>query len=85
MITVVTDAAKKLLEEVLALPEEDQRWIADRLLDHVPRESQREIDAAWRDEAIRRAEELERGEGETLDGPTAVGEIERELRTLRTR
>jgi hypothetical protein len=51
----------------------------------VPRESQEDIDAAWRDEAIRRAEELERGEGETLDGPTVVREIERELRTLRSR
>lgn len=82
---VVTDAAKKLLQEVLALPEEEQRWLADRLIDHVPREPQEDIDGAWRDEAIRRAEELERGEGETLEGETAVREIETELRSHRSR
>ena len=58
---LVTDAAKKLLEEVLALPEEDQRWIADRLLDHVPRDAG-EIERAWADEAVERLERAERAE-----------------------
>lgn len=44
----------------------------ERLLDSVPRHSQEEIDAAWRDE------------GETLDGPSAR-EIERDLRARRSR
>jgi putative addiction module component (TIGR02574 family) len=81
----VTEAAKKLLEEVLALPDADQEWLVARLLDYVPRESQAEIDAAWRDEALRRADELERGQGQTLDGRAAVTEIEQELRALRSR
>lgn len=81
----MTDAAKKLLEEVLALPEADRRWIAEMLTDHVPAPTQEEIDEAWRVEAVRRAEETERGEGELLDGRAAVREIERELRASRSR
>lgn len=61
----VTDAAKKLLEEVLALPEEDKRWIAERLLDHVPRDAE-EIERAWADEAVERLGRAERGEAELV-------------------
>jgi hypothetical protein len=61
----VTDAAKKLLTQVLALPEEDQRWIADRLLDHVPRDAD-EIERAWADEAVERLERAERGEAKLV-------------------
>lgn len=61
----MTDAAKKLLEEVLALPEEDQRWIADRLLDYVPRDAE-EIERAWTDEAVERLERAKRGEAQLV-------------------
>ncbi len=46
---------------MLALPEDDQRSIAERLLDRVPRDAD-EIERAWADEAVERLERAERGD-----------------------
>lgn len=58
----VTSSARKVLEEALALPEEDRRRVAEALLDSVPRETEQEVESAWRDEVARRIAEVERGE-----------------------
>lgn len=58
----VTSSARKVLEEALALPEEDRRRVAEALLDSVPREPEQEVESAWRDEVVRRIAEVERGE-----------------------
>lgn len=58
----VTSSARKVLEEALALPEEDRRRVAEALLDSTPRESEQEIESAWRDEVMHRIEEVRRGE-----------------------
>jgi putative addiction module component (TIGR02574 family) len=74
----VTDAAKKLLEQFDALSEEDQRWLADIIVDRVPRESNEEIDEAWRLELGRRIEQVERGEAKTI----SAEEVERRLAAI---
>ncbi len=75
----MSTAAAKLLREALALPMEDRRRVAESLLDSVPRESDTEIEQAWNEEAVRRAERLERGEVEALDGEDALRELEARL------
>jgi len=62
---VVTDAAKKLLEEALALPEDDQRWLTDRLLDRVEPVDD-DVRAAWNEAAVGRLEALERGDAKLV-------------------
>jgi putative addiction module component (TIGR02574 family) len=74
----MTDAAKKILEQIDELPEEDQRWLADVLVDRVPRESEEEIDAAWRKELLRRLEQVERGEAKIIPAE----EVERRLAAI---
>lgn len=81
----MSSTAKKILDDALALPEEDRVRVAERLLDSVPLETAEEIERAWNEEAIRRAEALARGETEALDGPTAVAELEDKLRSLHRR
>jgi putative addiction module component (TIGR02574 family) len=74
----VTDAAKRILEQIDALPEEDQRWLANVLVDRVPRESEEEIDAAWRTELVRRLEQVDRGEAKIIPAE----EVERRLAAI---
>ncbi|MAQ18348.1 MAG: addiction module protein, partial [Sandaracinus sp.] len=40
----MTSMAKKILDEALALPEDDRRRMAERLLDSVPRESADDVE-----------------------------------------
>lgn len=70
-LVVVTAAAKKILEDALALPDDERRRIAELLLDSIS-DSTEEIEAAWVAEAVRRADELERGEVEALDGESVL-------------
>jgi hypothetical protein len=60
----VNDQAKRVLGDALALSESDREDLAELLLTSLPRLSKRgqaEIEKAWVDEAISRAEALERG------------------------
>jgi putative addiction module component (TIGR02574 family) len=72
----VTASARRILEEALALPEEDRRRVAEALLDSVPGESEQEIEMAWRDEVLRRIGEVQRGEVE----PEPWSEVKKRLR-----
>lgn len=58
----MTSTAKKILDEALALPDEERRIVAELLMDSLV--SQGEVDAAWRDEILRRVEQVRRGEVE---------------------
>lgn len=78
----VTSTAKKILDEALALPEDDRRRVAERLLDTIPRETAEEIERAWNEEAVRRAAALERGEVQALDGEESVRGLEEKLRSI---
>lgn len=74
----VTSTAKKILEVALALPEDDRRLLAEAILDSVP--SSEGLEQAWVAEARRRAEEIERGEGELLDLESALSDLRADLR-----
>lgn len=71
----MTAAAKKILEDALALPDDDRRRIAELLLDSISTDSTEEIEAAWVAEAVRRADELERAEVEALDGESVLEDL----------
>ncbi len=75
-------AAKKILDQALLLPEHERRRVAERLLDSISRVSREKLEAAWNDEAIHRAEKLERGETRALDGTEALEELERKLLSI---
>ena len=81
--SVVTSAAKRVLDQALALPVDERRRVTEALLDATPAETDEEIAAAWVEEARRRAGCLERGEEEALDGEDALAEIEARLRSTR--
>lgn len=75
----MTDAAKKLLDEVLALPDDDRRWVAERLLDRAPRDAA-ENERAWADEAVERLERAERGEANLVSYERVSANVEAALR-----
>lgn len=73
--------ATSILARALALPETERREIGEALLDSVPAEDAESVEAAWNEEISRRVAQIESGEADTVDGPTAVAEIrERILR-----
>ncbi len=72
---VVIAAANKILEDALSLPDDERRRIAELLLDSISTDSAEEIEAAWVAEAVRRAEPLERGEVEALDGESVLKDL----------
>ena len=59
---LVPTAARKILDEALALPEEDRRRLGELLLDSVSPEPSAEVERAWRDEVLRRVEQVRAGE-----------------------
>lgn len=78
----------RLATSRLALSESEREDLAELLLTSLPRLSKREqaeIEKAWVDEAISRAEALERGDLTTQDGATAIGELRVELQTVRSK
>jgi hypothetical protein len=79
----VTAEAKKVLDDALALPDDDRRRIAEALLDSMPPETADEIELAWIEEARQRAGRLERGEVVARDGDAVTAEIEAKLRGVR--
>ncbi len=77
----MTSVAKKILEDALALPEEERRRLAERLLDTLGADASDQ--AAWTAEALRRANEVESGKGELLDLDESLGQLRADLRRAR--
>jgi len=75
MITPVTDAAKKLLEQFDALSEDDQRWLVDALLDRFGEVDDDEISDEWKADLAERIAQIERGEVELVDADTIADEL----------
>lgn len=79
----MTAAANKILEDALALPNEERRRIAELLLDSVSVDGAEGIEAAWVAEAVHRADQLERGEVEALDGKTVLDDLKAKFQSGR--
>lgn len=80
-LELVTAAARKLLEEALSLPDDERRRIAELLLDSVGTEPAEAIETAWLAEAVRRAEALEEGRVEALDGEAFLDALKAKLQS----
>lgn len=81
----MNDQAKKVLSDAMALSESERKNLAELLLTSLPRLSKREqaeIENTWADEAVSRAEALERGELNAEDGASAVAELREDLGTI---
>ena len=72
----MTSQARKILEQALALPEEDRLLIAAELKGSIDTsDSPDEVEAAWRDEIVRRLKSIQDGTAILHDWD----EVEREL------
>ncbi len=71
----MTSQARKVLEQALALPEEDRLYLVEALQESLPAESQAEIDAAWKDELVRRARSIQDGSAVLV----GIEDVDREL------
>ena len=77
----MSETAAKLLEQVLALPDEDRRFVAERLWAELS-------DDPWDDpefvaEMERRLEAVEKHPEQLLDGPTVLAQARERLRRRR--
>lgn len=70
-----------LIKDALSLPPGARAMLADHLLESLDWEQQKEIDAAWAEEAERRMQEIRDGKVQTIDGE----QVMRELRARRNR
>jgi len=78
----VTSTAKNILDEALSLPEDDRRRLGEAILDSVPRGVPEDMQQAWVDEARRRAERVEGGQGELVDLDEALSDLRSDLRRM---
>ena len=62
----MTDKSIKLVEDALALSEEERAEVVEQLLNSFDTEDEEAIDEAWRAEVIRRSQEIESGSVEPL-------------------
>lgn len=81
-LTFVTAGATKILQDALALPDGERRRIAELLLDSISADGTEDIEAAWVAEAVRRADELERGEAEALDGESVLRDLKAKFQSV---
>ena len=58
----------EILSLALSLSPGERAMLADHLLSSLDGPNQREIDAAWAEEAERRMREIDEGKGELIDG-----------------
>lgn len=62
---------QQLLDEAMALPPEERAELAEKLLESLDAADQKEIDAAWAEEAQRRLGAVETGQMGTLPAQEA--------------
>jgi len=60
-MTAMKPTAKKVLDEALALPEEQRADLAAALLDSLDEEAHEDVETAWAGEIARRIREVETG------------------------
>jgi putative addiction module component (TIGR02574 family) len=64
-----------ILQRALALPAEDRAILADYLLASLDGPNQKEIDAAWAEEAERRIREIDEGKVDLIDGELVMARL----------
>ena len=70
-----------IMKDALTLPPGARAMLADHLLESLDWEQQKEIEAAWAEEAERRMQEIRDGRVQTIDGE----QVMKELRARRNR
>lgn len=71
---LMTAAAKKVLEDALALPEQDRATLLDALADSIVGEDD-DLSSEWKAEIARRIEAVERGESRLIPGEEVEARI----------
>ena len=66
---------EEILRAALALPGEARAMLADRLLESLDGPNQKEIDAAWAEEAERRMREIDEGKVEAIEGELVMQKL----------
>jgi putative addiction module component (TIGR02574 family) len=69
------DNYDEILSAALSLPPYERAMLADRLLASLDGSNQKEIDAAWAEEAERRMREIDEGKVETIDGELVMQKL----------
>jgi putative addiction module component (TIGR02574 family) len=70
----------EILAQALALPPEERAVLADHLLASLDGPDQKEIDAAWAEEAERRMREIDEGKVELIDGELVMERLRSRFR-----
>jgi hypothetical protein len=60
--------ARKIIEEALALPEEDRALVVAELQESLESDSPENVQEAWDNELVRRAQMIASGNAELIDG-----------------
>lgn len=75
-----TDSYEEILRAALSLPSETRAQLADHLLASLDGENQKEIEAAWAEEAERRMKDIREGKVELIDGESVMKELRSRLK-----
>ena len=84
----MNDRAKKVLSDAMALNESEREELTEVLLTSLPRLSRREqveIEKAWADEAVSRAEAMTQGNLTAQDGASTLADLRSELLDVRSK
>ena len=79
----MNSVSQKILDEAMELPETERRRVTEVLLDSFSSLDHQKIESAWYHEAIQRAERIERGEAQTLDGAQALAELVTHIKPMK--
>lgn len=60
--------ARKIIDEALSLPEEDRALVVAELQESLGPDSPEDVQAAWDDELVRRAQMIASGKADLLEG-----------------
>ena len=74
------DSFEDIVRVALLLSPNERAMLADHLLISLDAPSQKEIDAAWAEEAERRMREIDEGVVETIDGELVMDRLRSKLK-----
>ncbi len=77
----MTSTAKKILDEALALPEQDRAALVDALSESLET-FEDDLSAEWKTEITRRIKAIERGESRLIPGDEVEAQIRKTLRKI---